>query len=283
MKAFLTPVMLGKQRSQMNQSVCYDINRITEWQNLIDVEIDNEEISNGIREQEQDVRQILFKSLIKNISPEAILEALKALVADKVDWYLDELVSEMDVLTGKKVSVPTLWRSLRFCGITRKKLHKNAKERNEILRGAFIANMEINYTPDQLVFLDESAKDEQSLSRGYGYSLINTRARKSVVFVRGKRYTILPALSLQRFIAIDIMEGSCIKERFKDFVISDVLPKMNPYPGPNSVIVLDNAKIHHDEGLIEYLQAFGIRVEFLPPYSPDLNPIETSFSVMKVF
>ena len=58
---------------------------------------------------------------------------------------------------------------------------------------------------------------------------------------------------------------------------------MNSYPGPNSFIVLDNAKIHHDEGLIEYLQAFGIRVEFLPPYSPDLNPIESSFSVMKSF
>ncbi|GBB86756.1 hypothetical protein RclHR1_13170002 [Rhizophagus clarus] len=74
MKTFLTPVMLRKQRSQMNQSVCYDINRITEWQNLIDVEIDNKEISNGIREQKQDVQQILFKSLIKNIPPEVILE-----------------------------------------------------------------------------------------------------------------------------------------------------------------------------------------------------------------
>ena len=58
---------------------------------------------------------------------------------------------------------------------------------------------------------------------------------------------------------------------------------MNPYPSPNSIIVLDNTKIHHDEGLIEYLQAFGIRVEFLSPYSPNLNPIETSFSVMKSF
>jgi transposase len=58
---------------------------------------------------------------------------------------------------------------------------------------------------------------------------------------------------------------------------------MNPYPGPNSVIVLDNAKIHHNEDLIRYLQAFGIRVEFLPPYSPDLNPIESAFSVMKSF
>lgn len=52
---------------------------------------------------------------------------------------------------------------------------------------------------------------------------MNTRAKKKVVFVRGKRYTILPALSLQGFIAIDIMEGSCTKERFKNFVISDVV------------------------------------------------------------
>jgi len=58
---------------------------------------------------------------------------------------------------------------------------------------------------------------------------------------------------------------------------------MNPYPGPNSVIILDNAKIHHNEDLIDYLQAFGIHVEFLPPYSPDLNPIESAFSVMKSF
>src|SRR4051794_5400552 len=83
--------------------------------------------------------------------------------------------------------------------------------------------MGINYTPDQLVFLDESAKDERSLTRKYGNSLINTCARKNVVFVCGKRYTILPALSLQGFIAIDIMEGSCTKERFKNFVIDDVV------------------------------------------------------------
>jgi hypothetical protein len=71
--------------------------------------------------------------------------------------------------------------------------------------------------------LDEAAKDERSLSRIYGYSLRNTHAEKKVVFVRDKRYTILPALTLQGFIAIDILEGSCTKERFKNFVISDVV------------------------------------------------------------
>ncbi|CAB5386709.1 unnamed protein product [Rhizophagus irregularis] len=66
--------MLGKQRSQMNQSVCYDINQITDWRHLIEIEIDNKEISIEIREQEQDTRQILLRSLVLTIPMEAILE-----------------------------------------------------------------------------------------------------------------------------------------------------------------------------------------------------------------
>lgn len=79
------------------------------------------------------------------------------------------------------------------------------------------------YRPEQLIFMDESAKDERSLSRGYGYSEMNTRARKKLIFVRGKRYTICPALSLQGIIAVDLMEGSCTKTRFKEFVITKVV------------------------------------------------------------
>jgi hypothetical protein len=71
--------------------------------------------------------------------------------------------------------------------------------------------------------MDEASKDECTLSRGYGYSLKNTFAIKKKVFVRGVRYTILPALSLQGIIAVDIMEGSCTKEKFKKFVISNVI------------------------------------------------------------
>jgi transposase len=58
---------------------------------------------------------------------------------------------------------------------------------------------------------------------------------------------------------------------------------MNAYPNEQSVLILDNARIHHDEDLVEYIEVFGGRVEFLPPYSPDFNPIETCFSVIKSF
>src|SRR5581483_6939954 len=58
---------------------------------------------------------------------------------------------------------------------------------------------------------------------------------------------------------------------------------MNSYPNKHSVLVLDNARIHYNDILIEYIKAFSGRVEFLPSYSSDFNPIESSFSVIKSF
>lgn len=51
------------------------------------------------------------------------------------------------------------------------------------------------------------------------------------------------------------------------------LPRMNAYPGPYSVLVMDNASIHKGQRLLDICNAKGVRIEFLPPYSPDLNPV----------
>src|ERR1051325_7629046 len=56
---------------------------------------------------------------------------------------------------------------------------------------------------------------------------------------------------------------------------------MNFYSGNNSVIIMDNARIHYDADLISLLEGLGCHVIFLPPYSPDFNPIETAFSTIK--
>ena len=102
-------------------------------------------------------------------------------------------------------------------------MHKASYERNELLRNTFIAKVGHEYKSDQLIFMDEVAKDECSLAQGYGYSFKNTIAIKKNVFLCRVRYTILPALSLQGFIAVDIMKGSCTKEKFREFVISNVV------------------------------------------------------------
>lgn len=176
---------------------------------------------------------------------------LQNLIRDKVNWYLDELVSEMENLTGKRASIATLWRSLHYLGITRKKvlkilifrkklvtaysnysffffikLQKEAYERSEIMRAHYLGIIGEHYTPNQLIFIDESAKDERSLSRLYGYSPRNIRACKKVVFVRGKRYTILPALTLDGFVAVDVFEGACDKNKFVKFVLDQVVCKI---------------------------------------------------------
>ena len=77
-----------------------------------------------------------------------------------------------------------------------------------------------------MIFVDETAKDERTFTRLYDYFPVNTRAKKSVVFIKRKHYTILPALFLEDFIVIDIMEGSCDKEKFQTFVLTQLVIKL---------------------------------------------------------
>lgn len=70
---------------------------------------------------------------------------------------------------------------------------------------------------------------------------------------------------------------------FEDFIDNSLLRHVMPFNGhnPHSVVVLDNASIHHTDNIIHILQSVGVLVHFLPPYSPDLNPIEEAFSKVK--
>ena len=56
---------------------------------------------------------------------------------------------------------------------------------------------------------------------------------------------------------------------------------MNPFLGPKSIILLDNATIHHDVRIKPLYNTKGVILKYLPPYSPDLNPIKMSFNELK--
>ena len=58
---------------------------------------------------------------------------------------------------------------------------------------------------------------------------------------------------------------------------------MNRYPRENSILILDNCAIHKSHTLREVIEASGVLLVFLPPYSPDFNPIEESFSCVKAW
>jgi len=108
------------------------------------------------------------------------------------------------------------------------------------------------------------------------------RARRSDFFVRGSRYSILPALSLDGVLHLDVLDHSFTAEHFNQFV-SQLLDNMNPFPQKNSVIIMDNASIHKSPALEAMVLARGMRICYLPPYSPDFNPIEEGFSAMKAW
>jgi len=102
---------------------------------------------------------------------------------------------------------------------------------------------------------------------------------------------------LSGIIYCDIIEGSFCTSSFYRF-IKGLLSSMQPFPAPNSVIVMDNCRIHKHPEIQELIRrrhvsfthltprftnslTSGMRCIFLPPYSPDLNPIELAFSFMK--
>ena len=65
----------------------------------------------------------------------------------------------------------------------------------------------------------------------------------------------------------------------KDFLKSDLLPTLVSFDGinPNSIAILDDCSVHHVSGIVSMITQVGALVYFLPPYSPNLNPIEECF------
>jgi hypothetical protein len=140
-----------------------------------------------------------------------------------------------------------------------------------------------NYQPEQFVFVDETRKDDRTTYRRRGRARRGYRAESRVQFVRGVGYSVLPALTIDGFLSAEVVEGAFTKETFQRFILREVVHFMNPYPGKNSILVMDNCQIHKSRVLARILRGMGMRVMFLPPYSPDYNPIEEAFSCYKAW
>jgi transposase len=101
-------------------------------------------------------------------------------------------------------------------------------------------------------------------------------------FQREKRYQILPAYIQDGVIYARVFQGSIDSIIFESF-IEQLLPLMGTWPEPKSVLVMDNASFHHTEPIEQMCRDAGVKLVFLPPYSPDFNPIEEFFAELKAF
>ena len=82
---------------------------------------------------------------------------------------------------------------------------------------------------------------------------------------------------------LKIIRGNVTGEIILDFINTVLLQHLMTFNGynPNSVIIMDNCSVHHVHGVVKSLHQVGTLVQFLPPYSPDYNPIELLFSKIK--
>ncbi|KIY48499.1 hypothetical protein FISHEDRAFT_25021, partial [Fistulina hepatica ATCC 64428] len=83
-------------------------------------------------------------------------------------------------------------------------------------------------------------KDDRTLCRRHGRAPKGTTPDIRWDHRRGDRYSILPTLTLDGYIAVRVVKGSITSEELYNFLIEDLIPKLNPFPEPRSVVILDN-------------------------------------------
>jgi transposase len=152
------------------------------------------------------------------------VKLIKALLAKEACMYIDEIQDELLSRRGVVVSETTLLRTLRRIHFTRKSVSIRALERNDLARSAYMNSIaELVTDPAQLIFIDEAARNKKNTVRKFGWSLLGRRCVQRRCFVRGQRFSILPALTLNGIIAHDVIPGSVTSTKFVEFLREHVV------------------------------------------------------------
>jgi transposase len=148
-------------------------------------------------------------------------------------------------------------------------------EADENKRSSYLKKLE-HITDENRVYIDESGMDGNiSKERGWGKRGEQLKSKKS-----GKYYlrtNIIAGLNGKKSIAPFVFYGACNTELFNDWVEIFLIKELKV----GQTVILDNASFHKSPRTKELIESVGCNVLFLPPYSPDLNPIEQFWANMK--
>lgn len=128
----------------------------------------------------------------------------------------------------------------------------------------------------RFVFVDEMGTNT-SLSVLYGWSRRGQRAYFEAPRNWGKNITWLSSMSVEGMGASLAVEGPTTREIFETYIERILAPKLRP----GQIVVMDNLSSHKGSRVRELIEEQGCELRHLPPYSPDLNPIEEAFSKIK--
>jgi transposase len=151
-----------------------------------------------------------------------------------------------------------------------------ASERDEFLRAAWRLLFAARVDAERLVFVDEMGANV-SLTPLYAWSRRGRRVFGSAPKNWGKNVTLLASITREGLGPCLAVEGSTTREVFEAYMEGVLAPMLRP----GRMVVMDNLSAHKGGKVKKIIEARGCELLYLPPYSPDLNPIEQAFSKVK--
>ena len=172
-------------------------------------------------------------------------------------------------------------RTLQSVKWSKKVARAIAKERSADLRDYYLYRTSFFHSY-QVVCVDESGCDPRIGFRRTAWSPLGVTPVQITRFHRGQRYQILPAYWQNGVLHSHIFQGTTDATLFEAF-IEELLHHCGRFPEPKSVLVMDNASFHRSDRVEQMCSDAGVKLLYLPPYSPDFNPIEEFFAELKSF
>ncbi|MFV1874541.1 IS630 family transposase [Nioella sp.] len=197
------------------------------------------------------------------------------------DMTMPELAGALVDATGVQAHPDAIGRFLRKLGFTYKKTlvaterrrARVRKLRDEWFRHRLPA---VTAQPERVVFIDETSV-KTNLTRQRGWSQRGERLVMDAPFGSWGTQTFIAGLGANALIAPWVIKGAMDGEAFAAYVTQVLLPELEP----GTVVILDNLATHKNAAAAKAMREAGCWFLFLPPYSPDLNPIEMAFSKLK--
>lgn len=157
------------------------------------------------------------------------------------------------------------------------KKSRRASERSEAKRAAWRERTR-GVDPGRFVWIDETGS-HLGMTRRHSRAPRGQRAYGTAPGSRGKNRTLITSLTLAGFGPGLLLDEAIDYGTFEGYVIHRLAPTLQP----GQIVVADNLKVHYSERARAAIEARGAQLWHLPPYSPDLTPIEEAFSKVKAF
>jgi transposase len=161
--------------------------------------------------------------------------------------------------------------------IQKKSLHAVEQKRSDVAAAREVwRDRQPGLDPDRLVFIDETWATT-NMTRRYGRAVRGQRLVASVPHGHWKTSTFVAGLRTGGLTAPLVVDGAMTGDIFRAYVEQVLAPTL----APGDTVILDNLSSHKVAGIRDVIEARGANLIYLPPYSPDLNPIEQAFAKLK--